>query len=313
LTKKAVSSIIWLNRIPAAAFLVAISMAFTHSRTEKPAGIYYGIAMNQLRVLAFILAAVISLWSRTFKVRFVNRETPERLTAEGQSVIYAFWHGSLFLLPSTHRKSGVVIMVSESRDGEVMAGLLKYFGFGVTRGSSKRKGDRGLLGLIRALRNGRSVAIAVDGPRGPLHKVKDGVVFLAGREQAPIIPVVTGAKRFRVLEGTWEKLVVPAPFTEGIVLYGDPIFVNGTTEEEIERKRRELEAVLNRLTREAAERAAGQFEPRRIQSVEKKGAGSGLPLDSPLMKKQGHGQAANFPPGDAVAMPARRTANHAGK
>lgn len=210
--------------------------------------------------LSFAVWAVFSLWSRSLKVHFVNRDISDRIFAEGMNAIFAFWHGSLFLLPYSHRNSGSVIMVSESRDGEIMVRMLKHFGFEVVRGSSKRKGHRALIGLINSIRQGKSVATAVDGPRGPLHKVKKGVVFLAGRLQVPIIPVATGVKRYWVMEKTWDKLIVPAPFTEGVVLYGEPIKVNGTSKEEIESKRKDLEIVLCRLTREAAEDAAAPRE-----------------------------------------------------
>jgi lysophospholipid acyltransferase (LPLAT)-like uncharacterized protein len=216
--------------------------------------------MIYLKGLSFVAWAVISFWSRSLKVRLVNRDIPDRISAEGRKVIYAFWHGSLFLLPYTHRNSGNVIMVSESRDGEIMAGMLKHFGLEVVRGSSKRKGHRALIGLINSMCKGKSVATAVDGPRGPLHKVKEGVVFLAGRQQTPIIPIATGVKRYWVLEKTWDKLIVPVPFTEGVILYGEPIMVNGTLKEEIDSKRKDLETALNRLTREAAERAAAPTE-----------------------------------------------------
>lgn len=224
--------------------------------------------------LSLAVRAVFSLWSRSLKVRFVNRDIPDRISAEGRNAIYVFWHGSLFLLPYTHRNSGCVIMVSESRDGEIMARMLKHFGFEVVRGSSKRKGLRAFIGLINSMRKGKSVATAVDGPRGPLHKVKKGMVLLAGRLQVPIIPIATGVKRYWVIERTWDKLIVPVPFTGGVVLYGEPIMVNGTSKEEIESKRKDLEIVLCRLTREAAEVAA---TPGEVISVIGKGSRPVLP------------------------------------
>ena len=204
------------------------------------------------KIASYVLWAVVSLWSRSLKIRLVNGDIPEGLARKGQNTIYAFWHGSLFLLPHTHRNSGHVIMVSESRDGDIAAGTLRHFGFDVVRGSTKRKGFRALIGLIHILRNSRSVAIAVDGPRGPLHKVKQGSVFIAGRLQIPIVPVVTYAKHCLTLKKSWDKFLVPMPFTKGVVLYGKPLVVDGTAKEEIESKRRELEAILNRMSREAA-------------------------------------------------------------
>ena len=204
------------------------------------------------KTLSRIAAAVADLWSRSLRVSSVNTGIPDHFASQKKNVIYAFWHDSVFLLPYTHRNSGIMIMVSESKDGEIATGILKHFGYEVVRGSSKRRGSRALINLYDGMRKGKSVAITVDGPRGPRHEAKEGAIFLAGKLQAPIIPVATGAKRFWTLERSWDKLVLPVPFSEGVVLYGQPIMVNGTSREEIESKRRELDAALHLLTREAA-------------------------------------------------------------
>lgn len=199
------------------------------------------------RILSFIGWSLISLWSRTLRIRFVNRETPRGLEAEGKNLIYAFWHGRQFLLFYTHRDSHIVIPASESRDGEIQAGIISRFGFGVVRGSSKRKGAQAYMGLMKALRTGKSIALAVDGPRGPVYEVKQGITSLAGKLGKPIVPVVMSAKRSWVLEKTWDKYVLPKPFTECVIMYGEPIIVNGTGEEELESKRKELAAALNAI------------------------------------------------------------------
>lgn len=207
--------------------------------------------MFRARVLSFIGWIVLSLWSRTVRIQFVNKAVPDRLASEGKNVIYAFWHGRQFLLFHCHRNTGIVIPTSESRDGEIQARILKYFGFDVVRGSSKRKGDRALLGLVDALRKGKSLALAVDGPRGPIYEAKQGVTYMAGKLNKPIVPVMTGAKRFWLLEKIWDKYLLPKPFTRGVILYGEAIVVNGISEDELEMKRKELEAALNRLMAQA--------------------------------------------------------------
>jgi len=207
--------------------------------------------MFRARILSFIGWVVLSLWSRTLRIQFVNKEIPSRLASEGKNVIYAFWHGRQFLLFHSHRNSGIVIPASESRDGEIQAGILKWFGFDVVRGSSKRKGDRALLGLVSGLRRGKDLALAVDGPRGPIYEAKQGVAYLAGKLDKQIVPVITSAKSFWVLDKIWDKYLLPKPFTRGIVLYGEPIIVKGISEEELEGKRKELEAALNRLMAQA--------------------------------------------------------------
>ncbi len=203
------------------------------------------------RVLAFIGWTLISLWSRTVRMQFINKAVPDRLAAEGKNIIYAFWHGRQFLLFHSHRNTGIVINASESRDGEIQAGILKLFGFHVVRGSSKRKGERALLGLVDGLRKGRSVAIAVDGPRGPIYEVKQGAAYLAGKLGAPIVPVITSARRYWILDKIWDKYLLPVPFTKGVVFYGEPIIVRDKTEGELEGKCRELEQALNKLMAQA--------------------------------------------------------------
>ncbi len=129
--------------------------------------------------------------------------------------------------------------------------ILKRFGYGVVRGSSKRKGAQALLGLVENLRSGKTIALAVDGPRGPLYEVKPGITYLAGKLNKVIVPVVTSANRFWILEKIWDKYLLPAPFTRALVLYGEPIAVTGTSEDVLEAKRGELQTALNRLMAEA--------------------------------------------------------------
>lgn len=209
--------------------------------------------MLRPKVLGFIGWVLITLWSATVRVRFVNRNIPEGLKAEGKNMIFAFWHGRQFLLFYNHRHRNIIIPASESRDGDIQAVIIGRFGFDVVRGSSKRKGDRALLGMVEGLRKGKDIALAVDGPRGPIYEVKQGVAYLAGKLDKPIIPVATGAKRHWILEKIWDKYMLPAPFTKGVVVYGRPVIVRGTTEEELEAKRRELQAALNDVTKEADE------------------------------------------------------------
>jgi len=203
------------------------------------------------RILSSIGWALIYLWSKTLRIRFVNRNIPEQFAAEGKNFIYAFWHGRQFLLLYAHRNSHVVIPASESRDGEIQAGILKRFGFDVVRGSSKRKGERALLGMVDALRNGKCVALAVDGPRGPIYEVKKGITYLAGKFDKPIVPVIMSARRFWILEKIWDKYMLPKPFSRCVIMYGEPLEIKGLSEEELERKRQELADGLNSIMEKA--------------------------------------------------------------
>lgn len=207
--------------------------------------------MMKAKLISLIGWLLISLWSRSVRIHFINKRVPDRFRAEGANYIFAFWHGRQFLLFHHHRGTNLVIPASESRDGEIQAGVLMRFGYDVVRGSSKRRGERALLGLVDGLRKGKSVALAVDGPRGPIYEVKQGVTYLAGKLDKPIIPMIAGAKRSWILQKIWDKYLLPVPFTEGVIVYGDPIFVKGTGEEELESKRRELAEALNKAMQQA--------------------------------------------------------------
>lgn len=207
--------------------------------------------MSRARILSFFGWLLISLWSRSIRTTFVNRDIPERLRTEGKNFIYAFWHGRQFLLFHNHRGHNIVIPASESRDGEIQAGILKRFGYTIVRGSSKRKGVQALLGLVDGLRQGLHPALAVDGPRGPIYEVKQGITYLAGKLDKVIVPASTSAKRYWILEKIWDKYLLPVPFTKGVIVYGPPIRVQGTSEQELEAKRTELQHALNRVMAEA--------------------------------------------------------------
>lgn len=210
-----------------------------------------------IRIFARITWVIVLLWSKTIKFRMLNKEVQEQLIAKGENCIYAFWHGSLFTLLQAHHDSRLLIPVSESKDGEFVAQVISNFGFEVARGSSKRKGHKALLSLISRMRKEKkNVGITVDGPRGPLHKVKKGALFLAGVSKAAIVPVATGAKRSWVLNKSWDKIALPLPFTEGLVILGDPIYINSTSEEDLALGQKKLETELNRLTQMAQVYAA---------------------------------------------------------
>jgi hypothetical protein len=207
--------------------------------------------MLRARILSWIAWALVTAVNATIRFRFVRREVPERLKAAGDNFLYAFWHGRQFLLLHHYRNSGILIPASESRDGEIQAQLLLRMGFSVVRGSSKRKGARALLGLVDGARAGKQIGVSVDGPRGPVYEVKQGVAYLAGKLQQPIVPVTAGAKRRWLVSRSWDRLLIPAPFTTAVIVYGEPITISGISERELEAKRRHLEEALRRITAEA--------------------------------------------------------------
>ncbi len=205
------------------------------------------------------LAALLIRATRlTMRVRFVGRETADRLTAAGRPYIHAFWHGHLFLMPYSYHGSRIAILISAHHDGELIARTMHAFGHDSIRGSTTSGGASALRAAVRALRAGSDVGFTPDGPRGPRHRVQMGVIQAARMGGAPIVPVAFSASRRKVF-GSWDGFMVPYPFSRGLFLYGEPLEVPaGAGPEQMEEARRILEQRMVALTERAERLAAGE-------------------------------------------------------
>jgi len=162
-----------------------------------------------------------------------------------QPLLFALCHESALCAAGTHSDRGVHVAVSRSRDGEHIAAVLSRLGFGDSpRGSSSRGGAEALRSVLRLLRSGGAVAILVDGPRGPAHVAKAGIVAAARLARAPILPVRFEARpclRFT----SWDRMRLPLPFARLVIDYGEPLAIaRDASEAEVEAARCELEARL---------------------------------------------------------------------
>jgi lysophospholipid acyltransferase (LPLAT)-like uncharacterized protein len=209
--------------------------------------------------LATALAPSLGSWAlrllgRTLRIRREEGAVAALWTAR-TPVIYVVWHARLLLLPYLYRDRGLRALISRSRDGELVAGLVRRFGFVVVRGSSTRGGAGGLRALARALAEGHSVVLVPDGPRGPSETVKAGVVTLARISGAPVVPLALAASaEWRAR--SWDGFRVPKPFTRCIVRFGAPVRVARRQEREAdESPRKEIEAALRAVTWQADEEA----------------------------------------------------------
>ncbi len=192
---------------------------------------------------------LITLLTRTLRITQINFDVFSKCEAEGKATIAAMWHGEQFLVYHLHRKMKIAVMSSLSADGEIQTGILKRFGYEVVRGSSSRGGARALVEMVRKIRQGYGAFFAVDGPRGPIHEVKPGIVYLAEKTGGAIIPVSARAEHFTVLKKSWDRYMLPMPFSRAVIIYGDPIFVSG----DIDRETRILGEKLAELSRRGEE------------------------------------------------------------
>lgn len=169
-----------------------------------------------------------------------NLQTPK----PKEKVIYAFWHRNMIPLMYLHRGENIVILASSSKDGELIAGPAKLFGYNSARGSSGRKGSSATRELIKLAKE-NSIGITPDGPKGPSEKIKEGVTFLSYFTKLPVIPVAVDINKEKVFN-SWDRFRLPHFFSKINITYGNPIYIN--TKEEIEEKKEVLQNTLDELT-----------------------------------------------------------------
>lgn len=170
--------------------------------------------------------------------------------------IYAMWHHDQFCIYGVQDKVNTSILISNSADGDIVAYAVEGLGFKTVRGSSGRKGAiESTLKMVELLENGESVAITVDGPRGPLHNVKNGAIRLAKMSGAPIVPVAWYCPQWNFVPlPSWDKMTAPIGDCKIVNLYGEPIYVSkDITHEEEAEVRQCLKASLEELQKRLPE------------------------------------------------------------
>ena len=167
--------------------------------------------------------------------------------------MYILWHGRM-MAPVWHRRRlNIVAMISQHRDGELVARMVQRLGYETVRGSSTRGGTQAALELLDRLRHGQPAAMICDGPRGPIYKMKPGTPFLAIEAQAAVIPTTSAASSCWTFK-SWDRFLVPKPFAKVYILFGDPV-PPPDPHTSLKDFTRTLEHVLNDVTARADEMA----------------------------------------------------------
>jgi lysophospholipid acyltransferase (LPLAT)-like uncharacterized protein len=135
--------------------------------------------------------------------------------------VYSLWHGDMLPLLYQHRGEGVAVLISEHRDGELIAGIAQRLGFRSVRGSTSRGASRALVGLVRTLGAGHDVAVTPDGPRGPARSFAPGALIAAHRSNAPIMACGVAVRRAWRLR-SWDRFCIPKPFARVTLAYAGP-------------------------------------------------------------------------------------------
>jgi len=226
------------------------------TKTRKTGGVVVAHRIKwQLRALTWLLFALIRTVSATLRYRWNDRSGFINMPTPGPA-IYCIWHNRLALcMPAYYgyvqkyrRTSGLAVLVSASKDGGFLTGILENFKVQPVRGSSSRRGPQALLELTTWAERGYDLAITPDGPRGPLYVVQEGVMSLAQLTGLPIMPVSYHVN-WKIRLKSWDRFQIPLPFSRCEMIYEKPVFVpRAATNAEREKLRLQLEAELKSIT-----------------------------------------------------------------
>jgi lysophospholipid acyltransferase (LPLAT)-like uncharacterized protein len=176
------------------------------------------------KILGFLIYVVSYLLYKTLKMTMVYHEDYQ----QDKPYLFAFWHGKQFLpifnLIKYHKIKGAVL-VSPSKDGDILTASLKQLGYEVIRGSSRKRNVSALMGMIRRVKQGQSIGFGIDGPIGPIHIVKPGMTHMAQKYNVEILPIGSAFSRKWVFEKAWDKFELPKPFSKAAYYMGKPFII----------------------------------------------------------------------------------------
>ena len=166
----------------------------------------------KISLLPPVAAALIRTVARSMRCETRGHEAVDSVYREGRHIILAFWHAQQLMIPIGYRGTGSHVLISQHGDGEIIARIIARFGHEAVRGSSTRGGAGALRALIKLGRSGRDVVVTPDGPKGPRHVVKLGVIQLAKATGLPIVPLAFACSKknsLRVGTDTWSRILSP--------------------------------------------------------------------------------------------------------
>ena len=201
------------------------------------------------KLVPYLAYSYVTVVGWTTRNTVLRADIPRKIHADGERFIYAFWHQRQMFFTWSHRNVEASVLVSKSKDGEMIAKTMELSRIGAVRGSSSRGGATAAREMVEILRSGRDVGITPDGPRGPARKVKEGVVRVAQLSGMPIVPIANALSNKLEIARAWDRFQFALPFGRSVVIYGEPIRVGEN--DDLEAKAAELELEIERLTREA--------------------------------------------------------------
>ncbi len=170
----------------------------------------------------------IQIYSMTFRLRIVNEEKWQDLLKQGRPILLCAWHQQFFSAIrhfKTYSKFNPGLMISQSRDGELIAAVANKTGWCTLRGSSSRGGKKAMEGMITHLKTKGLGAHILDGPTGPIGKIKAGVIKMAWESNAILVPMYTSAEHAWFFN-SWDRFMLPKPFSKVTLTFGDELYLS---------------------------------------------------------------------------------------
>jgi len=199
----------------------------------------------------YFLFNAVNVLCKTLRITYVNKNVIDDLDKKGKKYVLAFWHGSMLVPWYLGRHKNFAALISKSKDGDLLARILKSWKYEVVRGSSTAGGNVALGIMVDYAKNNYSIAITPDGPKGPMHKLKAGAVITAKKSGLPLVLVGIGPSKKRILK-SWDKFEIPKFFSRVKVVYSNPVFVkNDLSYDETSKMIDNCDQELNKLHDEA--------------------------------------------------------------
>ena len=201
-----------------------------------------------IRAGGLVFPLLIRAIGATLRFQVERREHWDEAAREGRLPIYTFWHDRIFAGTYFFRGRRIVIMTSQSFDGEYIARFIQRLGYGAVRGSSTRGGVGALVELTRLVRRGCPAGFSIDGPRGPRHVAKMGALLLAKKTGQAVLPFGVNAERYWSLK-SWDRMQIPKPFSRVRVRFAPPLYVPADADAStLDAKRAELQRALEEVS-----------------------------------------------------------------
>ncbi len=186
----------------------------------------------------------------TYRKTWIGLENLDVLNQNDQNWIYATWHNNILMDALFLKKQNLIALVSASTDGRIAARVLELMGNRTVAGSSSRDGTKALLTMIKHIKTGQKGAITPDGPRGPRYKLQEGIIYIAQKTGAAMVPIHIEASRQWIFEKSWDKHKLPKPFASVVISVGKPYWVP------------------QKLSKEELEKVKVEFEKKMLENIE---------------------------------------------